>query len=190
MRAVASCRFERTPKVSNEFLINQLCRRTGTVETLPRCFYREPTGAGGSGAPSRSAPIARVLLSRDSLPGLFLLSLPTSVGFFGSSVLFVGATGFNAVGWDSILGVLLALGRGHEKSSARPACAAKASPRLKTFAATGSDVVCDGWSAAPTRSPCSPPPVDRGKTGPTSGLASADPDFGAASGPGSATGAT
>ena len=36
--------FERTPRVSNEFLINQLCRRTGAVETLPRCFYSEPTG--------------------------------------------------------------------------------------------------------------------------------------------------
>jgi hypothetical protein len=63
--------FERTPRVSNEFLINQLCRRTGAVETLPRCFYREPTGAGGTGAPSRSASIARVRL----FAGLILIIL-------------------------------------------------------------------------------------------------------------------
>ena len=109
--------FERTPRVSNEFLINQLCRRTGAVETLPRCFYREPTGAGGTGAPSRSASIARVLLTRDSLPGLFLLSLPT-VGFFTSSTFFDDAAGLNAVGCGAISGVVLAPapGRGHEKS--------------------------------------------------------------------------
>jgi len=48
--------------------------------------YRDPTGAGGTGAPLRSAFVERrVLLAADSLPGLFLLSLPMSAGFFASS---------------------------------------------------------------------------------------------------------
>ena len=51
-----------------------------------RHSYREPTGAGGTGAPSRSAFVERrVLLAANSFPGLFLLSLPTSAGFFVSS---------------------------------------------------------------------------------------------------------
>jgi hypothetical protein len=107
--------------------------------------YRDPIGAGGTGASSRSAFVERRdLLTRDSLPGLFLLSLPTSAGFFASSAFFDGAAGLNAVGWGAISGVVLApaLGRGHEKSSARPAGAAKTSPRLKTFVAIESDVIC------------------------------------------------
>lgn len=76
-----------------------------------------------------------------SLPGLFLLPLPMSAGFFASSAFFVGAAGLNAVGCCWISGMVLApAGRGHEKSSPRPAGAAKASPRLKTFAAIWSDV--------------------------------------------------
>ena len=107
--------------------------------------YRDPTGAGGTGAPSRSAFIdRRALLAPDSLAGLFLLSLPPSVGFFASSPFFGGEAGLNAVGWGAIseTSLMLAPGRGHEKSSARPAGACKTSPRLRTFAATGSGVSC------------------------------------------------
>jgi hypothetical protein len=106
--------------------------------------YRDPTGAGGIGAPSRSAFVdRRVLLTPDSLPGLFLLSLP-SADCFASSPFFGCEAGLNAIGWGAISGAVLAPApeRGHEKSSARPACASRASPRLKTFAATGSDVIC------------------------------------------------
>src|SRR5262249_52867936 len=79
-------------------------------------------------------------------------------------------------------------GPGHEKLSARPAGAAKVSPRLKPFPAIESDVVCGD---APSSSlPWSPPLAVNGNIGPTSGLASAGLDFGVVSGAGSATGAT
>src|SRR5262252_5370004 len=79
--------------------------------------------------------------------------------------------------------------RGHEKSSARPAGAAKLSPRLKTFAAIGSGFVCVETFPPRSSLPWSALEVS-GNTGPTSGLVFADPDFGVVSGPGSATGAT
>src|SRR6516165_8597670 len=69
--------------------------------------------------------------------------------------------------------------------------AAKVSPRLKTFAAIESDVVRVAWSFPPRSSLAWSPALEvNGNTGPTSGLALADPDFGVGSGPGSATGAT
>src|SRR5215469_4398577 len=151
--------------------------------------YRDPTGAGGIGAPSRSAFVdRRVLLTPDSLAGLFLLSLPPSGEFFASSPFFGTKAGLKANGWGATPAP--ASGRGHEKSSARPACASKVSPWVKTFSATGSDDSCFWWSPAPRRTSCSPSPMDSGKTGPTSGLAPVDSDFGVVSGPGSATGAT
>jgi DNA invertase Pin-like site-specific DNA recombinase len=73
--------------------------------------------------------------------------LPTSAGFFASSTFFCGS-GFDAVG--AISGVVLApaSGRGHEKSSARPTGAAKASPRLKTFASVAQREAITRFAAA------------------------------------------
>src|SRR5215469_3720723 len=116
----------------------------GSSDAASAGSYRDPTGAGGIGAPSESAFVdRRVLLTPDSLAGLFLLSLPPSDDFFGSSPFFGIEAGLNAIGWAAKSGAMPApaSGRGHEKSSARPACASKASPCLKTFAATGSDVI-------------------------------------------------
>jgi hypothetical protein len=63
--------------------------------------YRDPTGVGGIGAPSRSAFVdRRVLLTPDSLPGLILLSLP-SAGCFASVAFLGGKTGLNAAGWGA-----------------------------------------------------------------------------------------
>src|SRR5262249_59279266 len=117
----------------------------------------DPTGAGGTGAPSKSAFVdRRVLLAPDSLPGLILLSLP-SADCFASVAFFGGEAGLNAAGWGAISGSALAPapGRGHEKSSARPAGASRASPRPKTFVAGGSGVTACWWASAPRTSPCS-----------------------------------
>jgi hypothetical protein len=61
--------------------------------------YGDPTGAGGIGAPSRSAFVdRRVLLTPDSLAGLFLLSLLPSDDFFASSPFLGCEAGLNAIG--------------------------------------------------------------------------------------------
>jgi hypothetical protein len=151
-------------------------RLIGRRKRLPptaRSIHRKPTGAGGIGAPSRFAfGMCRVLPTRKSMAGFSFASFFASTSFLPSSLtgtpFFVGSD-FSATGWGETSGVALASlpERGHEKSSARPAGATKAAPRLKTFAAIGSDVVCAGWLSAPRRSPRSLPPIDSGSTGPT-----------------------
>src|SRR5262249_50581918 len=154
--------------------------------------HREPTGAGGIGAPSRSDLTGRDgLAGLASLADLFFASFPVSApGFCDSPGFFDGGTGVKEAGFGATSGAALADGRGQEDSSARPFGAATGSPRLRTFAAVGSERTGLVWPPAPTRSPLSASFAVRGKTGPTSGRAPTVPDFGAASGAGSATGAT
>src|SRR5579872_2985719 len=160
-------------------------------------IYLEPIGAGGTGAPSRVvfagrrcllAPVSFGESLVDSLAGLLFASLPDSAGFL--SLLLAGA-GAKEAGCGAIWGAALAAGpgRGQAKSSARPAGADSGSPRLKTFAARGSASAGLVRAPAPARSPLSASSLDNGSTGPTSGWAPTVPDFGAASGAGSATGA-
>src|SRR6516165_7093410 len=157
-------------------------------------IYRRLTGAGGIGAPSRPPfGVRRVLLARKSMVGFSFASFFASTRFLPSSLagmpFFVCASDVSANGWGETSLVALASlpDRGHEKLSARPAGAAKAAPRLKTFAAIGPGVACAGWLSAPRRSPRSPPPMESGSTGPTSGLA---PAVGTVSALGSPTGTT
>jgi hypothetical protein len=83
---------------------------------------------------------------REPIAGFSFLSFLASAWFLPLPLAvvpsFSGVPGATATGSGETSGVLASLpGRGHEKSSARPAGAAKVSPRLKTFAAIGSDVV-------------------------------------------------
>src|SRR5215813_9927900 len=71
--------------------------------------------------------------------------------FFVAVSCFSGVSGAAATGSGEISGPTLPLlpGRGHEKSSARPAGVFKVSPRLKTFAAIESEAVRVAWSFPP-----------------------------------------
>jgi hypothetical protein len=69
--------------------------------------------------------VEHVLLTRKSMAGFSVAPFLASAGFLLSSLtpVFVGASDFNATGWGETSPVAPALppGRGHEKSSARPA---------------------------------------------------------------------
>ena len=114
--------------------------------------HREPTGAGGIDAPSRPAlGGCRVLLARKAAAGFPFASFFASTSFLPSFLtgtpFFAAASDVSATGCGetSLVAFASLPGRGHEKLSARPAGATKAAPRLKTFAAIGSGVVCLGW---------------------------------------------
>src|SRR6516162_3385036 len=128
----------------------------------------------------------------DQPPDPFIASTSFLPSSLTGTPFFVGASDVSATGWGetSLVAFASLPERGHEKLSARPAGATKAAPRLTTFAAIGSGVVCVVWPCAPTRSPRSPLPMESGSTGPTSGLAPAVPDIGVVSALGSATGTT